>query len=72
MVELARRPALTTLPRQRQVVRPVSIAITLTSCVVVLAVNSLGVSVDLRQAVTVIVGAIGVSSALVTWWTLPD
>ena len=62
---------MTTLPRQRQVVRPVSIAITLTSCVVVLAVNSLGVSVDLRQAVTVIVGAIGVSSALVTW-TLPD
>jgi hypothetical protein len=63
---------MTTLHRQRQVVRPVSIAITLTSCVVVLTVNWLGVSVNLRQAVTVFVGAIGVSSALVTWWTLPD
>jgi len=38
----------------------------------VLAVNWVGVSVDLRQAVTVIVGAIGVLSALVTWWALPD
>jgi hypothetical protein len=63
---------MTTVPRQRQVVRPVSIAITLTSCVMVLAVNWVGVSVDLRQAVTVIVGAIGVLSALVTWWALPD
>jgi hypothetical protein len=35
-------------------------------------VNWFGVSVDLRQAVTVIVGAIGVLSALVTWWALPD
>ena len=63
---------MTTLPRQRQVVRPVSIAITLTSCVVVLAANWLGVSADVRQGVTLIVGAVGVSSALVTWWTLPD
>ena len=63
---------MTTVPRQRQVLRPVSIAITLTSCVMVLAVNWVGVSVDLRQAVTVIVGAIGVLSALVTWWALPD
>jgi hypothetical protein len=61
-----------TLPRQRQVVRPVCIAITLTSCVLVLAVHWLRVSVDLRQGVTVIVGAIGVLSALVTWWALPD
>jgi hypothetical protein len=53
-------------------VRPVSIAITLTSFMVVLAANWLGVSADIRQAVTVIVGAVGVLSALVTWWALPD
>jgi hypothetical protein len=63
---------MTTVLRQQQVLRPVSIAITLTSCVVVLAVNWLGVFADLRQAITVIVGAIGVLSALVTWWALPD
>jgi hypothetical protein len=63
---------MTTLPRQWQVVRPVSIAITLTSCVLVLAVNWLGVFAELRQAVTVTVGAIGVLSALVTWWALPN
>jgi uncharacterized BrkB/YihY/UPF0761 family membrane protein len=63
---------MTTVPRRRQLLRPVTIAITLTSCVVVLAVNWLGVFVDLRQAVTVIVGAVGVLSALVTWWALPD
>jgi hypothetical protein len=61
-----------TVSRQRQVLRPVTIAITLTSCAMVLAVNWLGVFADLRQAVTVIVGAVGVLSALVTWWTLPD
>jgi hypothetical protein len=38
----------------------------------VLAVNWLGVFADIRQAVTVIVGTIGVTSALVAWWTLPD
>jgi hypothetical protein len=63
---------MTTVLRQQQVLRPVSIAITLTSCVVVLAVNWLGVFADLRQAITAIVGAIGVLSALVTWWALPD
>jgi hypothetical protein len=47
-------------------------AITLTSCVVVLAVNWFGVFADIQQAVKVIVGTIGVTSALVTWWTLPD
>jgi hypothetical protein len=40
--------------------------------VVVFAVNWLGVFGDVRQAVTVIVGAIGTLSALVAWWTLPD
>jgi hypothetical protein len=47
-------------------------AITLTSCVMVLAVNWLGVFADIRQTVTVIVGTIGVTSALITWWTLPN
>jgi hypothetical protein len=61
-----------TVFRQRQTLRPVTIAITLTSCVLVLAVNWLGVFADIREAVTVIVGAIGVTSALVMWWTLPD
>jgi hypothetical protein len=63
---------LTTSLTQRQTRRRVTIAITLTSCVVVLAVNWLGVFDDIRQAVTVIVGAIGTLSALVTWWTLPE
>jgi hypothetical protein len=63
---------MTTVHRQTQKLRPVTIAITLTSCVLVLAVNWLGVFTDVRQAGTVILGAIGVTSALVVWWTLPD
>jgi len=59
---------MTTVHRQRQTLRPVTIAITLTSCVLVLAVNWLGVFADIRQAVTVILGAIGVTSAVVAWW----
>ena len=70
--EAARLQTITPVPRQRQTLRPVTMAITLTSCVMVLAVNWLGVFADIRQTVTVIVGTIGVTSALITWWTLPN
>jgi len=63
---------MTTVHRQTQTLRPVTIAITLTSCVLILAVNWLDVFVDIRQAVTVTLGAICVTSAVVAWWTLPD
>jgi hypothetical protein len=49
-----------------------TIAIILISCVVIFGVYWLGVFGDMRQAITVIVGAIVVTSWLVTWWTLPD
>jgi hypothetical protein len=52
--------------------RLVTIAITLISCVVIFGVNWFGVFGDIREAITVIVGVIGVISWLVTWWTLPD
>ena len=61
------------LPRTRVYrLRPMTIAIILISCVVIFGVYWLGVFGDMRQAITVIVGAIGVTSWLVTWWTLPD
>ena len=63
---------MTTVHRKTQTLRPVTIAITLTSCVLILAVNWLGAFADIREAVTVILGAICVTSAVVTWWTLPD
>jgi hypothetical protein len=63
---------MTTVHRQTQTLRPVTIAISLTSCVLILAVNWLGVFADARQAVTVIFGAICLTSAVVAWWTLPD
>jgi hypothetical protein len=52
--------------------RSVTIAITLISCVVIFGVNWFGVFGDIQQAITVIAGAIGVISWLVTWWTFPD
>jgi hypothetical protein len=63
---------MTTVHRQRQTLRPVTIAITLTSWMLVLAVNWFGVFAEIRQAVTVVLGVIGVTSALMAWWTLPD
>ena len=45
---------------------------TVIACVPILAVNWLDVFVDIRQAITVILGAICVTSAVVAWWTLPD
>ena len=61
------------LPRTRVYrLRPMTIAIILISCVVIFGVYWLGVFGDMRQAITVIVGAIVVTSWLVTWWTLPD